>query len=132
MMERLPAERVATKVKFIQALTWLDSYDREAVSAYHRRYTHPLEDSTPHMTEKQGHVITLADIRRLCIAGDEPTKISYLDDVDDKAFTAMVMKDVAPALSEVTVLMDSFEKAAAPHVKQKSEIDARLKAALKL
>ena len=40
-------------------------------------------------------------------------------------------KDVTPALAEVASLIDSFEKAAAPHVKQKIEIDTRLKAALK-
>ncbi|MEZ0259865.1 MAG: DUF6782 family putative metallopeptidase [Alphaproteobacteria bacterium] len=126
--ERLPAERAALKKKFTEALTWLDSYDREAVSTYHRRY---IQDPIDHMTEKQGHVVALADIRRLCMAGDGPTQISYMDDVDDKAFAALVMKDVATPLADVTGLMDAFEKAGTRHVKQKSEIDARLKAALK-
>jgi len=67
----------------------------------------------------------------LCIAGDGPTQISYMDDVNDEAFAALVMKDVAPPLAEVTRLMDGFEKASAPRVKQKVEIDARLRAALK-
>lgn len=76
-------------------------------------------------------MVTLADIRRLCIAGDGPTQISYMDDIDDKAFTDLLLKDVAPALSEVTSLMEAFERAATPHVKQKTEIDTRLRAALK-
>lgn len=128
VLERLPRERTALQRKFTEALTWLDSYDREAVSAYHRRY---IEDPIDHMTEKQGHVVGLADIRNLCIAGEGPTRISYMDDADDKTFTALVMKDVAPPLAEVASLMDAFEKAGFRHVKQKSEIDARLKAALK-
>ena len=128
MLKRLPAERAAAKAKFTEALTWLDSYDREAVSAYHRRY---IETPIGHMTEKHGHVVTLADIHQLCIAGYGPTQISYMDDVDDESFAVMVMKDVALPLAEVTRLMDGFEKAAAPHVKQKSQIGIRLQAALK-
>jgi hypothetical protein len=128
---RLPAERAAASAKFEKALSWLDSYDCEAIQSYQRRYCPPIDPGLPHMTEAQGHIVTLADIRKLCVVGEGPTRISYMDDLADQDFTALVMKDVKPSVAEVISMIEDFENAGAKNVKQKAEIDTRLRAALK-
>ena len=125
---RLEADKRLAAGKFIEALTWLDDYDRETLEAYHRRYTDPLLDPLAHLTAKDGHVVTLADIRKLTVAGQGATGISYLDHLDDRAFVTAVFNDVDPLLLDTASIMAAFEDAATPE--KKKYIDARLRDAL--
>lgn len=126
---RLPADRDETAAGFVKALTWLDSYDRETLGEYHGRYTHPFNSLLEHLTEKDGHAVTLAAIRSLTEAGMGPTRISYLDHLDDVEFENLVLRDVAPALLETERLMTAFEKSATPE--NRKAIDTQLRAALR-
>lgn len=126
--EKMDDDRKQAEEKFLKALTWLDSYDRETLSEYHGRYTFPTLPNIPHLTEKDGHVIRLADIRKLTEMGLGPTRFTYLDRLDDVEFENAVLRDVAPALLETSAFMTAFEKSAAPEKRQ--EIHDRLNTAL--
>lgn len=122
-------EKALAARSFAKALSWMDGYDREMMVEYHRRYTSPFMDPLPHLTEKDGHVVTLADIRKLTVAGEGATLISYLDHLDDKAFTELVMKGIDPLLLDTAGVMKAFESASsAPERSQ--YIDAKLRDAL--
>jgi hypothetical protein len=125
LSDNLDAEKRLAAAKFIKALTWLDSYDREALAAYHDRYTHPFHEPLEHPDV----VLSLADIRKLTTAGEGPTAISYLDHLDDRAFVTAVFRDVKPELLETANLMASFEKAATPE--KRKQLDDTLRKALK-
>jgi len=120
----IDAEKRLAAGTFIKALTWLDSYDRETLSIYHERYTHPFYEPMKHADG----ALALADIRKLTTAGKGPTEISYLDHLDDRAFVEAVFKDVKTDLLETANLMAAFEKAATPE--KKKQIDTKLRSAL--
>lgn len=128
IQSRLESDKKEAGEKFLEALTWLDGYDRETLSAYHRRYTTPEWEPLKHLTEKDGHVIKLADIRNLTEMGLGPTRFTYLDHLDDVEFENAILRDVAPALLETSAFMTAFEKSAAPEKRQ--EIHDRLNKAL--
>lgn len=110
---RIDAEKNKIAAAFLRELDTLDSYDRIALSEYHRRYIADAYPPLAHLTEKDGHVITLSDIRRLLKAGTMEMMPLYVDDSGDSAFAKTVLSGVRPAVIETVDLVDAFEKAAA-------------------
>lgn len=115
--KNIPVEKNIAAASFERALATLQFYDHEAMANYRRRY---IDDTPPlrHLTSQDGHALTVADLRKLTVAGEGPTFVSYLDHLDDAAFAALVLKDVAPEIKEAADLMGAFEKAATAEKKQ--------------
>lgn len=115
--KNIPVEKGIAAASFERALATLQFYDHEAMANYRRRY---IDDTPPlrHLTSRDGDALTIADLRKLTVAGEGPTFVSYLDHLDDAAFTALVLKDVAPGIKEAADLMSAFEKAVTPEKKQ--------------
>lgn len=104
MTAHLEADKRLAAGSFMKALGFLDSYDREAVALYQRRYLDP--QPLPHASAP----LTLQDVRKLTVAGTGATDVSYLDHLDDRAFAALVLKDVKPELLERTTQMAAQER----------------------
>jgi hypothetical protein len=132
ILSRLPGEREAMARDFEKALSWLDSYDAETLSEYHRRYTAPL-GAARHAEKPLG----TPAVRRLLKTGTFPDMPPYLDALDDAALEKKVMAGVRPELKEAAQLMTAFEKAAARGLgdgedrRQRAEIARQLRDALK-
>jgi hypothetical protein len=112
MADRLPFEVKKMADDFLRELGTLDSYDRIAVSDYFRRYVSATGPNLPHLTAKDGHVTTLADVRSLMKAGSENMP-PYLRDQDDARLIESILSGVSNDVRDTAALIDSFEKAAA-------------------
>lgn len=133
---RLPGEKEKMEQGFLRALGWMESYDRETLEKYHRRYTDPARETQAHLTEKDGAPLTLAAVRGLLRAGTMVSMPAYLDASDDAAFVQTVMGGLNADVKAVADLIAVFEKAAAKGLpaaeeqRQRLDIDRRVRKAL--
>jgi hypothetical protein len=109
---RIGDEKMKMAANFLKQLGTLDSYDVIAANDYFRRYVSANGLSLKHLTEKDGHVIDLQNIRKLLKTGVMDIMPPYLDLPDDKAFVETVLSGVRPAVLEAVSAMEAFEKAA--------------------
>ena len=115
---RVPAETKKMAEDFLRELGDLDSYDHSAAAEYFRRYISPTGPHLSHLTEKDGHVLGLADIRKIMQAGTFDTMPRYLADQDDAMLVQAILSGVRADLRETVSLMDAFEKAARTYAPQ--------------
>lgn len=109
---RIADEKKKTEERFLKHLGTLDSYDAIAAADYFRRYVSAAGPALAHLTEKDGAVIAVCDIRRLLKTGIMESMPPYFDAPDDKAFAEAVLSGVKPGVLEAVSAMEAFEKAA--------------------
>lgn len=107
----LPDPRRTMTDVFNRMLPVFDGYDRRALRRYHAVYTHPLLDPQAHAPPAEA--IDIPKLRGILKTGIAPDATAYMADLDDKAFSDLVLKDIAPKIREAHRLMDAFEAAAA-------------------
>ena len=110
---RIADEKIKMAENFLKHLGTLGSYDAIAATDYFRRYVSATGSGLKHLTEKDGHMIGLKEIRALLKTGTMDIMPAYFDGPDDKAFAEAVLSGVKPAVLEAVSAMEAFEKAAA-------------------
>jgi hypothetical protein len=108
---------------FRRFLCTFDDYDRKALSRYHALYTHP--DWTPRPHAAAGDALDIPKLRQILKCGVTPDAPVYMDSLDDKAFSDLVLKDIAPKIRDAMRLMDSFESAAKGSLSANDNLDMR-------
>jgi hypothetical protein len=129
---RIPEEKRKTEERFLKHLGTLDSYDRIAVGDYYRRYISSSGVAMKHMTEKDGALIGVSDIRHILKTGIMDVMPVYFDQPDDRAFVDAVLSGVKPAVLDAVSAMEAFEKAAsrAPAAAETQRLRAKAGASL--
>lgn len=96
---------------FTTILPAMDDYDRLSLDRYRLLYTHAWLDPVPHVPAAEA--IDIPKLRKILKAGISPNAPVYLDNLDDVAFSTLVMTGLSPKIRDTISLMDAFESAAA-------------------
>ncbi|TAL30972.1 MAG: hypothetical protein EPN97_11590 [Alphaproteobacteria bacterium] len=137
IVARIAGEKKKMEENFLKHLKTLDSYDAIAASGYFSRYIYPAVSNLKHLTEKDGPVVGVPEVRRLLKTGVMESMPPYLDGPGNGEFADMVLAGVKPGVLEAVSLIDAFEKAAARGLpakeaqEKRAELREKVAAALK-